>query len=501
MCCAPRNLRNSMAAEAGASGHTERSKGEDFITALAIGRQVRPTGKDTTGKRKDEDTTGQGNDEDTIGKGPGKNVYQGKAWPQVDYLEEYGNVCRGFVTDPEAYLKDPWPGIGKGATDKGVGKNKGHGQPMLQGQPMWQCGKGGPWRLKGTYGKCGLCGNLGYQYVTDPNAKGVDQLVDGVGKVDEKGDDKGFVKGVEKGAGDDGGDDGVGNGVEKGAEKGADKGVGKGVDKGRERWPRTNVGAIELVNDATANADDAGDGHGALDPLDVDGAAYRAAMMLVQQDHTSAKFTDAEQATEDFMSEAWKEDAEAAWLKIEKQDIKSYECPWDHPRLISTIEDNNKPDQEHYQRQSWSWTTLAMYKAWTPASLEGHSNVILKAAHNTWCPNVKGDILVYRVCLCDHDGSNHKCIDDMDVERILQLLNDTVSQHSGFKTCTHLQLDLFHYYPLVLKLVDASQIGTPLHCYADIMMVCGYSRNSAKQLWDCLDIIQKWQPIMPAASL
>ena len=140
-----------MAAEAGASGHTERSKGEDFITALAIGRQVRPTGKDTTGKRKDEDTTGQGNDEDTIGKGPGKNVYQGKAWPQVDYWQG--------------------PGIGKGATDKGVGKNKGHGQPMLQGQPMWQCGKGGPWRLKGTYGKCGLCGNLGYQYVTDPNAK------------------------------------------------------------------------------------------------------------------------------------------------------------------------------------------------------------------------------------------------------------------------------------------------------------------------------------------
>ena len=260
MCCAPRNLRNSMAAEADASGHTERSKDEDFITALAIGRQVRPTGKDTTGKRKDEDTTGQGNDEDTIGKGPGKNVYQGKAWPQVDYWQG--------------------PGIGKGATDKGVGKNKGHGQPMLQGQPMWQCGKGGPWRLKGTYGKCGLCGNLGYQYVTDPNAKGVDQLVDGVGKVDEKGDDKGFVKGVEKGAGDDGGDDGVGNGVEKGAEKGADKGVGKGVDKWRERWPRTNVGVIELVN----GADDAGDGHGALDALDVDGAAYRAAMMLVQQE-------------------------------------------------------------------------------------------------------------------------------------------------------------------------------------------------------------------------
>ena len=93
-----------MAAEAGASGHTERSKGEDFITALAIGRQVRPTGKDTTGKRKDEDTTGQGNDEDTIGKGPGKNVYQGKAWPQVDYLDKYGNVGRGFVKDPEAYF-------------------------------------------------------------------------------------------------------------------------------------------------------------------------------------------------------------------------------------------------------------------------------------------------------------------------------------------------------------------------------------------------------------
>ena len=69
------------------------------------------------------------------------------------------------------------------------------------------------------------------------------------------------------------------------------------------------------------------------------------------------------------------------------------------------------------------------------------------------------------------------------------------------KTCTHLQLDLFHYYPLVLKLVDASQIGTPLHCYADIRMVCGCSLNSAKQLWDCLVIIQKWQPIMPAASL
>ena len=93
-----------MAAEADASGHTERSKDEDFITALAIGRQVRPTGKDTTGKRKDEDTTGKGDDEDTIGKGPGKNVYQGKAWPQVDYLDKYGNVGRGFVKDPEAYF-------------------------------------------------------------------------------------------------------------------------------------------------------------------------------------------------------------------------------------------------------------------------------------------------------------------------------------------------------------------------------------------------------------
>ena len=104
MCCAPRNLRNSMAPEAGASGHTERSKGADFVTATAIGRQVRPTGKDTTGKRKDEDTTGKGDDEDTIGKGPGKNVYQGKAWPQVDYLDKYGNVGRGFVKDPEAYF-------------------------------------------------------------------------------------------------------------------------------------------------------------------------------------------------------------------------------------------------------------------------------------------------------------------------------------------------------------------------------------------------------------
>ena len=57
------------------------------------------------------------------------------------------------------------------------------------------------------------------------------------------------------------------------------------------------------------------------------------------------------------------------------------------------------------------------------------------------------------------------------------------------KTCEHLQLDLWHYYPLVLKLVDASQIGTPLSCYADIEMVCRCGHTSAKRLWHCLDII------------
>ena len=66
-------------------------------------------------------------------------------------------------------------------------------------------------------------------------------------------------------------------------------------------------------------------------------------------------------------------------------------------------------------------------------------------------------------------------------------------------TCKELQLDLWHYYNHVLKLVDASQIRTPLLCYGDIIEVCGCGRKSAPKLWDCLAIIQKWE--LPAASL
>ena len=58
-------------------------------------------------------------------------------------------------------------------------------------------------------------------------------------------------------------------------------------------------------------------------------------------------------------------------------------------------------------------------------------------------------------------------------------------------TCTHLRLDLYHYYPLVLKLVAAIEEGKTVASYGDIMMVCGCSHNSAKKMWNCIDIIQK----------
>ena len=156
----------------------------------------------------------------------------------------------------------------------------------------------------------------------------------------------------------------------------------------------------------------------------------RTMAILFYADHTSAKFTHAEPVIDDFMRRAWTEDACAEWLEIEMHHMKSDDTPWKHPCLRSTMEQNEQPDDEHYQTQFWSYRTMAMYKSWTPPFLEGHS--IHKATQNTWCPNVKGDILVYRVCICDYDGSNYKCEDDMDVERILKLLNDTVTKHNGF---------------------------------------------------------------------
>ena len=71
----------------------------------------------------------------------------------------------------------------------------------------------------------------------------------------------------------------------------------------------------------------------------------------------------------------------------------------------------------------------------------------------------------------------------------------TADENKVFATCTcnYLQLDLFHYYQLVLTLVQAIQKGKAVHCYADIQMVCGCNKKSATRLWDCLDMIEKWQ--------
>ena len=149
--------------------------------------------------------------------------------------------------------------------------------------------------------------------------------------------------------------------------------------------------------------------------------------ILFYADHTYEKFTHVQKIIDDFMERTWEEHAEAAWLEIQSNQMKSDDIPWTHAGLISGLEKNEQPDPEHYQTEFWSYKTMAMYQAFSDV------HRMHNAAPNKWCPKVKGDTLVYRICVCDWDGSQYKCEDEMDSERIIKLLNDSVNEHPGFR--------------------------------------------------------------------
>jgi len=131
---------------------------------------------------------------------------------------------------------------------------------------------------------------------------------------------------------------------------------------------------------------------------------------------------------QDIVDKFMDEHSEVGWLEIHNTQIESCDAPWNHPRLVSTLDNNERPDLEHYETKSWSYIDMAMYKAFT-----GDERCMQHwAAPNKWFPKVKGDVLVYRTCRCNHDGCAYKCEVDMDIERILKLVNEKVNTQPGW---------------------------------------------------------------------
>jgi hypothetical protein len=145
---------------------------------------------------------------------------------------------------------------------------------------------------------------------------------------------------------------------------------------------------------------------------------------------THETFPHVKDIVDKFMERTWDEHSEVGWLEIHNTQIESCDTPWDHPRLVSTLDNNERPDPEHYETQSWSYIDQVMYKAFT--GNERWMNDVHNTAPNKWFPKVKGDVLVYRTCLCNHDGCAYKCEVDMDIERISKLVNEKVHTQPGW---------------------------------------------------------------------
>ena len=54
---------------------------------------------------------------------------------------------------------------------------------------------------------------------------------------------------------------------------------------------------------------------------------------------------------------------------------------------------------------------------------------------NKWCMKVRGDVFIYKSCVCNYDGSSYKCslsLTEADRMELIQCLNEYVARHPGF---------------------------------------------------------------------
>ena len=99
--------------------------------------------------------------------------------------------------------------------------------------------------------------------------------------------------------------------------------------------------------------------------------------------------------------------------------------PWRSPHLQGKPLEEEIED-DHFRSENWKYYTQFMCN---------ENGRMEKLDRNEWCKKVRGDIFIYKSCVCDWDGSNYICslsLTETDRVELIRCLKDYVEQHPAF---------------------------------------------------------------------
>ncbi len=113
------------------------------------------------------------------------------------------------------------------------------------------------------------------------------------------------------------------------------------------------------------------------------------------------------------------------WHTISTDEVGENEEPWRSPHLQGKPLEEEIED-DHFRSENWKYYTQFMCN---------ENGRMEKLDRNEWCKKVRGDIFIYKSCVCDWDGSNYICpLSPTETDRVelIRCLKDYVERHPGF---------------------------------------------------------------------